>query len=255
MFTFHFLDFLFANLIWLMLLKFVCVCLLVLCRELTALISKVKASLSAFSLNNFSSLCSKLFSCLRLVGFCSHSNDNATVSSIFIKNFSFFPLFLLEMIWVTWVKIIVWIMLKLNMCSSISFCFYCIQWFLVIMLLSFGQILSCLLRKSEFKVSIFEVQNPLFIYRLYLTIFMAKLSFMFRVKLPSICSKTDISLIWSSWSFRIRNWFYIMWSCIWCYKLTLIIPEDQIRISLFKRLCPSSLGSIICFIVASCEIS
>ena len=255
MFTFHFLDLLFADLIWLMLFKFVCVSLLVLCRELTTLVSEVKASLSAFSLNNFSSLCSELFSCLRLVGFCSHSNDDATVSSIFIKNFSFFPLFLLEMIWVTWVKVIVWIMLKLNVCSSVSFCFYCIQWFLVIVLLSFGQILSCLLRKSEFKMGIFEVQNSLFINRLYLTIFMAKLSFMFRVKLPSICSKTDISLIWSSWSFRIGNWFYIMWSCIWCYKLTLVISKDQIRISFFKRLCPSSLGSIISFIIASREIS
>ena len=255
MFTFHFLYFLFANLIWLMILNFVCVSLLILCRELTALISETKASLSTFSLNDFCFLCSKLFSCLRLVGFCSHTNHNATVSSIFIKNLSLFSLLLLEMIWVTWVKIMVWIMLKLNVCSSVSFCFYCIQWFLVIMLLGLSQILSCLLRKSEFKVSIFEVQNPLFINRLYLTIFMAELSFMLRVKLPSICSKTDISLIWSSWSFRIRNWFYIMWSCIWCYKLTLIIPEDQIRISLFKRLCPSSLGSIICFIVASCEIS
>lgn len=63
------------------------------------------------------------------------------------------------------------------------------------MLLSLGKIWSCLFRKAEFKVGIFEIQNSLLVNRLNLTIFMAELGLKFRVELSPICSKTNISLV------------------------------------------------------------
>lgn len=255
MLTFHLLYVLFADMIRLMLVKFVGVGLLVLRGELTTFISKVKTSFSSFPLHNFSSLCSKLFPCFRLVCFSSHPDDYAAISSILIEDLSLFALLLLEMIWVARVEVVIWIVLELNMCCSISFCFNCIQWLLVVMLLSLGKIGSCLFRKAEFKVGIFEVQNSLLVNRLNLTIFMAELGLMFRVELSPICSKTNISLVWSTWPLGIRNWLYIMRSCVWCYELALIISEDQIGVSFLTGLSSSSLGPIISFIIAGCEVS
>jgi hypothetical protein len=105
--TFHFLDFLFADFIWLMILELVCMGLLVLRGELTSLISKVQTSLSTFTLDHFCSFRSKLLSRLGLVCLSPHSYYHTAISSIFTENFSFFSLLMLEVIWITRVEIVI----------------------------------------------------------------------------------------------------------------------------------------------------
>jgi hypothetical protein len=146
-------------------------------------------------------------------------------------------------------------MLELNMSGSIPFCFYCIQWLLLIVLLSLSQILWSFLWKPKFKVGTLEIQHPLLIYRLYLPILMAELSLMFRVELPSICSKTNIGLIRPSWPFRIGDRLDIMCSCIGSHELALIVSKDEIGVGVLIGLCSCSLCSVVCFIVAGREVS
>lgn len=153
----HLFDFLFTDLIWLMIFKFVCMGLLVLGRELTPFIPEAQASFSAFSLHNLCSFRSELLPGFWLICFSSHSNNHTAISPILIEDFCLFSLFLLEVVRVTWIEIVVWVMLELNVSGSVPFCFYCIQWFLLIILLSLSQILWSLLWKPKFKVGTFEI--------------------------------------------------------------------------------------------------
>jgi len=116
--------------------------------------------------------------------------------------------------------------------------------------------IGCLLRKSKFKMRIFEIQNPIFINSLFSTIFMTKLSSIFRIELSIICSKQYISFIITSWSFAGRYRLIIMSGYArGCILIWIISQYDIVSAITIYFFSPTTLSSIVCLMIASCEIS